>query len=1181
MVVHGMTNISRAVFLLTFGGLLVCSAMQGQSNDRTTNRPAVQPAYTSIVHRPDASELAKDNYSRVAASAVQIRSVLVRDTGLLVELKRWVAKEATDNGQIVEDSDLADQAIFARLDRDIVFRGVATRLLQRYGYLMPAANPDSNFGKEQEFILKERARRLVALESQEDSTSTRPERTSQSEVERTGACDPRQDDFCENRDTGRRDRERPLQNNGPSQEMNPLGPPDSSPSPNLSPGPSRTLRADSSNMDFGTRDMTSQAGEFELLPSALRSAPDVATNVPPSMPMSRENPDVTGGSLTLGDRTLSSRDQGETAPPRSASPKRRRSVDRYGRSEEELDVNPVKMVRPPNPYADVPSLYDMYVQAAAWQRPAEAFGLEIFRNTINQPDIIPMDLPVGPDYVVGPGDSLSIDLWGGVSQRFVRVVDREGRVSLPEAGPVLVSGKSLGDVQSAVQRVLRSQFRDVSADVSVARLRTVRVYVVGEVAEPGAYDISSLSTPLNAVFAAGGVTARGSLRALKHYRGKQLVQDVDAYSLLLHGVRSDVQQLQSGDTLMVPPVGPQVTIEGMVRRPAIYELLNEASLADALQLAGGILPTAALRHVEVQRLEAHEKRTMLSLDISSPDGDPGINQKLEGFKIQGGDQIHIFPIASYNQDSIYLQGHVLRPGRYSYKQGMKLGDLISSYSDLLPEPAPHYGEIIRLNAPDFRPSVESFDLSSALANPAAGPTLKPLDTVRVFSRYDFEPPPDVWVGGEVHSPGKYRTAGQAHLLDALQLAGGITQDASLDSAQLFRTQSDGTLEIMSVDLQKALAGDPVDNILLQPRDRVLVHRNVARVEPPTVYIKGEVAKPGRYPFAPNMRVEDLVRVGGGLKRSADTQSADLTRFAANSPGGTNERLEVKLSAALSGDANEDVTLRNGDVLTIRQVPQWNDLGASVVVRGEVQHPAPYGIQPGEKLSSVLRRCGGFTAQAYPYGAVLLRRDVRELQMTSHLELIQRVKAEQTYLKSLPESDADQKTAKLTAIAQTDTTLQQLEATSPVGRVVVHIPSTVKNLDSFAKSSADVTLQDGDELVIPKKANYVLVGGQVYNPTAVSYLPGRSAKWYLSQAGGVTQVADKSAAFVVRADGSVLSAKNNSTFWSGDPMSAVLKPGDSIVVPEKAPKIRGRNWAPILQAAQVASSVALTVAYIHP
>jgi protein involved in polysaccharide export with SLBB domain len=331
-----------------------------------------------------------------------------------------------------------------------------------------------------------------------------------------------------------------------------------------------------------------------------------------------------------------------------------------------------------------------------------------------------------------------------------------------------------------------------------------------------------------------------------------------------------------------------------------------------------------------------------------------------------------------------------------------------------------------------------------------------------------------------------------------------------------------------------------------------------------------------------MRVADLIRVAGGPTRSAFLDTADLTRFAATTaPGHSSERLEVKLAAVMSGDSSEDVPLRNGDVLTVRQIAQWNDLGSSVIVRGEVQHPASYGIEPGERLSSVLKRSGGFTQQAYPYGAVLIRREVRDLEMTAHLELVNRLKNEQGYLRTLPEADTDQKNAKLTAVAQVETTLQQLEATPPIGRVVIHLPSDAKSLDKLANTSADVPLRDGDELVIPKKANYVLVSGQVFNPTAVSYLPGRSAKWYLSQSGGLTQVADKSAVFVVRADGSVLSAKNNSGFWSGDPMSAVLKPGDSIVVPERAPKIGSRNWSAILQAAQVASSAALTVAYIHP
>ncbi len=209
----------------------------------------------------------------------------------------------------------------------------------------------------------------------------------------------------------------------------------------------------------------------------------------------------------------------------------------------------------------------------------------------------------------------------------------------------------------------------------------------------------------------------------------------------------------------------------------------------------------------------------------------------------------------------------------------------------------------------------------------------------------------------------------------------------------------------------------------------------------------------------------------------------------------------------------------------------------------------------------------------------MRREVRDLEMKAHMELVQRVKAEQVTLKALPDTDADQKSAKLTAIGQTEATLAQLQASAPIGRVVMHISPDMK---SWQNTTADVPVRDGDVLIVPKKAGYVMVNGQVFNPTAVSYRSGYSAKWYLSQAGGVTQLADKKAVFVIRADGSVMAAKNNSTgWWGGDPMSATLRAGDMIVVPEKAPKIGGRNWALIMQSAQMASSVALAVAYIHP
>src|SRR5205085_2739406 len=209
--------------------------------------------------------------------------------------------------------------------------------------------------------------------------------------------------------------------------------------------------------------------------------------------------------------------------------------------------------RKANPYAALPALIDLYQQAPAKNGKLVRFGSSVFANGTGNFDELPMDVPVGPDYVVGPGDGINVELWGSVSQRLQRVVDRQGRVSLPEVGTVQVSGKTLAQVQQALQSDLRAEFRDVQADVSLARIRSVRVYVVGDVANPGAYDVSSLSTPLNALYVAGGPTSGGSLRLLKHYRGKQLMEDVDIYDLLLHGITGDLKRLEPGDTIVVPP----------------------------------------------------------------------------------------------------------------------------------------------------------------------------------------------------------------------------------------------------------------------------------------------------------------------------------------------------------------------------------------------------------------------------------------------------------------------------------------------------------------------------------------------------------------------------------------------------------------------------------------------------
>jgi polysaccharide biosynthesis/export protein len=1162
---------------------------QRQTQQRTSAPPDVPVASRQLT-----SDLTRDNLDFVAASAPQLKAVLVRDTGLMVELKRLIAKEASNNGQVIAEQDLTDAAVYERLANDVKFRSMATRLVQKYGYLRPMVNPESDMAKEQDLILKERARKLVQIEGQEDQQAlqlqTTGKRSQQNAPCRTGSYDENNPEGSECSDfenlPSNLDRNIPRTNFPRNDEQ--LSPPEQGMPLNPS---SPILRARSSGSDSITGSLTGGLDEnsssYDALQNLLLSSGTTKSGTD-SLMAGNLTPEQLELAALYANRSNSP--QGSGLP--NADPMQDQLARNSNRSDRSELMNntpisplvrtarsrvlppPPETVHRPTPYADIPSLYDLYVQAPSRNGTPQRFGSQVFRDGLRDLRSVPMDLPVGPDYVVGPGDGLTIDLWGGVSTRLTRVVDRQGRVALPEAGPVEVSGRTLGDVQQLVQRTLGTQYRDTSAEVSVSRLRTVRVYVVGEVSEPGAYDISSLSTPLNALVSAGGITPRGSLRSLKHYRGRQLLEEVDAYDLLLRGVTPDAKKLENGDTLMVSSLGPQVTVTGMVRRPAIYELHEEKTLADALDLAGGILPAATLKHVEVQRLEAHEKRTMLSLDLS---GDGGGEAQLTSFKIRDGDEIHIFPIAPYNQDTIYLQGHVLRPGKYSYHQGIKLTDIVTSYKDLLPEPAAHYAEIIRLSSPDFRPNVVSFDLAAALQDPASAPGLEPLDTVRVFSRFDFEPTPTVSVSGEVRLPGTYRTSGQASLRDAVFLAGGLTPDASVDTAQLFRINPDGTSKIFSVNLREALNGTSADNILLQPRDRLLIHRNALSVDASTVEITGDVAKPGRYPYTGNMRAEDLIRAAGGLKRSADTNSADLTRYAAT--GGPAQQFKISLTSILNGNPTEDVPLRGGDVLAIRQVSGWKDVGASMKVSGEVMHPATYGIQPGERLSSVLERAGGYTTHAYPYGALLMRRDVREIELKSQTDLIARMKAEKALLTSLPENDADQKNAKVTAISQSEATLTELATHDPVGRVVVHIQG---DINKWKNTPADLTLHDGDVLMIPKNPSTVLVTGQVFNPTAITQQGGRSARWYLSQAGGLTPMADRKAVFVIRADGSVIAAKNNNSgWWSGDPLSSSLRPGDTVVVPEKAPKVGGPNFTTVMQAAQLASSVALAVAYIKP
>jgi polysaccharide export outer membrane protein len=1169
--IFGRAARQTATLLLAISLAAPAAQSQPQSEQGTVKRTGSETPERASVRPPD---IISDNLDRVAASADQILEVLNRETGLIIELKRLLAQDAGASGQILEESDLTDAAVAERLRSDLRARVLATRLLQRYGYLVPRVNPGSDLEAEQKLVRQERAQILARAAERRDTSSD------SSAVGQNPACDPLRSPECALPPSSSQDRgslsvgpaapgRAPLSST-PVQRAEDMPQTDLSLPDGTSISPNQRLEYPASLGSAQTLLTSGGAGARPQLNTSLSMLGNGSRDLP-SVPLSTQ-PDLEFFSIS----------QLEQPAVASRVPQTERSFEVYSPERNAVPASPVeaesiRMVRQPNPYANVPSLYDLYVQAASNSRSLERFGLDVFRKGEANPLYLPMDLPVGPNYVVGPGDSLSIDLWGGLSQRLLRTVDREGRVTLPDAGPILVSGQTLGDVQQEVQRVLRTQYRNVSADVSLQRLRTVRIYAVGYVSSPGAYDVSSLSTPLNALFAAGGVTPQGSLRRLQHYRGKQLIEEVDTYDLLLHGIRGDLERLENGDSLLVPPLGSVVKVDGMVRRPALYELHGEKTLEDALDLAGGVLPAAALRHIEVQRLVAHEKRTMWSVEIGETSDPDAIRSQLRSFSVQDGDEIHIFPIAPYNSGSIYLEGHVLRPGRYSYKPEMKLTDLVSSYTDLLPEPSVRYAEIIRLHAPDYHPIVETFDLAAALERPETAPKLEPLDTVRIFGRYDFEPDPEVLITGEVRAPGRYRTSGQQHLRDVIYQAAGVTPDAWLDSAQLFRRQTDGTTRVFSINLSEALAGDPLNNLLVQPRDRILVHRQPEQISPASVYVRGDVPRPGRYPLAANMRVADLVWSAGGLLRSANPNAGDLTHYAipSNSSGdrGPSGHQDLNLAAALAGKEDQNMPLRDGDVLTVPQQAGWSDIGATVTLRGEVRKPGVYGIRPDEHVSSLLKRAGGLLPTAYPRAALFERTEVRQLQQKSREELIQRLEQESTVVKTTATTTGTEEAAlQQAAILQRQRVLDGLRKAPVTGRLVIHLRPDSKE---FEGSPDDIELRPDDSLTIPKQPGAVLVIGQVYNSNALTYMPGRNAGWYVARAGGATQLADKGGIFIVRSDGSVKGGGQGS-LWSGSVLSTPLGPGDTIVVPEK-PVLGGNALKNILSVAQIASSAALVAA----
>ncbi len=619
------------------------------------------------------------------------------------------------------------------------------------------------------------------------------------------------------------------------------------------------------------------------------------------------------------------------------------------------------------------------------------FGYDLFQNS--SANFTPSTTtPVGPDYLVGPGDQITLTLWGTTEGIYNLVVTKEGQITLPKVGVVSVAGTRFGDLGSMLREHLSRYYTNFNLSVAMGKLKTITVYLVGEVTNPGSYSLSSLASVYGALVAAGGPTKKGTLRSIQVLRGGKVVRTVDLYDFLLKGERNHDIKLQQEDTIFVPLIGPVAGVSGSVYRPAIYELKGSESIGDVLQLAGGVMPIAVANRLQVYRFSDNEKKMLIDINIS-PQTVAGVrNGDTMHEKVQNMDLLSVQPIYDKVWETVNLQGDVRLPGDFQWRQDLKLKEVIQE-GQLLPTADLKRAEIIRLTD-------------------------------------DY-------------------------------------QDR----------------KIIPVNLAMLMNGDDGQNIALRPKDQI--------------------------------RVFTLYR---GVEK--------------------------------------------------------------VRVTGEVMSPGEYEIQKGEKLSDLLRRAGGFTPEAYAYGAVFKRKDVKNTQDKNMQPFIAKMQAQAYQIAASSSESANSAEAAAASKAQLAINQSMIENMKTMqqqseGRVSINITSDINQWDG---SKDDLLLKNGDSIFIPKKPQEVLVMGEVHSPSAQVYVDGYDVKNYINQTGGYTDSAAKDQVYVLQANGFAYSSESPSV---GNIEKSKLKPGDTILVPQKAERNVGmRYFRDIIDILFKTAVVVATLAVLH-